>query len=44
MDVGIVIVISLNALVIGISADNPGNAGLWEVLELVPQLHTADHR
>lgn len=35
MDVGIVIVISLNALVIGISADNPGNAGLWEVLELV---------
>ncbi|CAE7586692.1 Scn1a [Symbiodinium natans] len=35
MDVGIVLVISLNALVIGISADQDPDSPFWEVLELV---------
>jgi len=35
MDVGIVLVISVNALIIGVSADNNPDNPLWEVLELV---------
>lgn len=35
MDVGIVLVIAINAVCIGISADQNPDAVLWEVLELV---------
>ncbi|CAJ1337236.1 unnamed protein product [Effrenium voratum] len=35
MDIGIVVVIAVNAIVIGISTDHPENTGLWEILEIV---------
>ena len=34
MDIGIVVVIAVNAIVIGISTDHPENTGLWEILEI----------
>ena len=34
MDIGIVFIIFINAIVIGISIDNPQDRSLWETLEL----------
>ena len=39
MDIGVVFIIFINAIVIGVSIDNPKDRGLWETLELAAGLY-----